>query len=91
MLFRSTAPLSDRKVPRLRGTFLSLNGAVQNMFSGIAAYLGGLMITLEGGRLIGYGNVGLLAMGATLLAIYFVGRIQMNTPLPAGKAQAGSN
>lgn len=77
--------------PRLRGTFLSLNGAVQNMFSGIAAYLGGLMITLEGGRLVGYGNVGLLAMGATLLAIYFVGRIQMNTTLPAGKAQAGGN
>lgn len=77
--------------PRLRGTFLSLNGAVQNLFSGIAAYLGGLMITLEGGRLIGYGNVGLLAMGATLLAIYFVGRIQMNTTLPAGKAQAGGN
>jgi predicted MFS family arabinose efflux permease len=77
--------------PRLRGTFLSLNGAVQNLFSGIAAYLGGLMITLEGGRLIGYGNVGLLAMGATVLAIYFVGRIQMNTPLPAGKAQAGGN
>ncbi|MHB1360798.1 MAG: MFS transporter [Rhodocyclaceae bacterium] len=77
--------------PRLRGTFLSLNGAVQNLFSGIAAYLGGLMITLEGGRLSGYGNVGLLAMGATLLAIHFVGRIQMNTTLPAGKVQEGGN
>ncbi|MDP1651633.1 MAG: MFS transporter [Rhodocyclaceae bacterium] len=69
--------------PRLRGTFLSLNGAVQNLFSGIAAYLGGLMITMEGGQLVGYGNVGLLAMGATLLAIYFVGRIRMHAVPPA--------
>lgn len=73
--------------PRLRGTFLSLNGAVQNLFSGIAAYLGGLMITMENGRVVGYGNVGLLAMGATLLAIYFVGRIRMHAAGPGGVAR----
>jgi len=69
--------------PRLRGTFLSLNGAVQNLFSGIAAYLGGLMITMEGGRLVGYGNVGLLAMGATLITLVLVGRIRMHAVPPA--------
>jgi len=37
------------------------------------------MMTMENGRVIGYGNVGLLAMGATLLAIYFVGRVRMHT------------
>ncbi len=68
--------------PRLRGTFLSLNGAVQNFFSGVAAYAGGLMIAMEDGRLTGYGNVGLLAIGATLLAIYFVGRIRMHASPP---------
>ncbi|MFN3400744.1 MAG: MFS transporter, partial [Ferrovibrio sp.] len=68
--------------PRLRGTFMSLNGAVQNLFSGIAAYLGGLMITIEDGRLVGYGNVGWLAMVATLLAIGFAGRIRMHGAVP---------
>jgi predicted MFS family arabinose efflux permease len=64
--------------PRLRGTFLSLNGAVQNLFSGIAAYLGGLMITLEGERLAGYGNVGFVAMAATVVTLWLVGRIRMH-------------
>lgn len=64
--------------PRLRGTFLSLNGAVQSLFSGIAAYVGGLLIALEDGKLVGYGNVGLLAMGATLLALWLVGRIRLH-------------
>jgi predicted MFS family arabinose efflux permease len=68
--------------PRLRGTFMSLNGAVQNLFSGIAAYIGGLMIAMEDGRLVGYGDVGLLAMAATLLAIVFVGRIRMQSAAP---------
>ncbi len=68
--------------PRLRGTFLSLNGAVQNLFSGIAAYLGGLMITMEGGQLVGYSNVGLLAMGATVITLWLVGRIRLNGAVP---------
>ncbi len=72
------AIMTSAVTPRLRGTFLSLNGAVQNLFSGIAAYLGGLMIAMENGKIVGYGNVGFLAMGATLLAIYFVGRIQLH-------------
>ena len=36
--------------PRLRGTFLSVNGAVQQLFSGIASYIGGAMITQEAGE-----------------------------------------
>jgi predicted MFS family arabinose efflux permease len=68
--------------PRLRGTFLSLNGAVQNLFSGIAAYLGGLMITMEGGKVSGYGNVGLLAMGATVITLWLVGRIGLHGAVP---------
>jgi predicted MFS family arabinose efflux permease len=80
------AIMTSAMQPRLRGTFLSLNGAVQNLFSGIAAYLGGLMITMESGRLVGYGNVGLLAMGATLLAILFVGRVRLQGAVPISAA-----
>jgi predicted MFS family arabinose efflux permease len=64
--------------PHLRGTFLSINGAVQQLFSGIAAYIGGAMIAQDaGGHVVGYGNVGLLAMGATLVTMVLVGRIRM--------------
>lgn len=64
--------------PRLRGTFLSMNGAVQQLFSGLAAYVGGAMIAQEaGGRVIGYGNVGVLAMAATLVAMAVVGSIRL--------------
>jgi predicted MFS family arabinose efflux permease len=64
--------------PRLRGTFLSLNGSVQSLFSGIASWLGGLLITMQNGQLVGYGNVGLLAMGATLVTLVLVGRITLH-------------
>jgi predicted MFS family arabinose efflux permease len=33
--------------PRLRGTFLSMNGAVQQLASGVASYLGGAMIAAD--------------------------------------------
>jgi len=65
--------------PRLRGTFLSLNGAVQNLFSGVASLIGGLLITQDaGGKVVGYGNVGLLAMGATLITLVLVRRIRLH-------------
>ena len=73
--------------PRLRGTFLSMNGAVQQLAAGVASYIGGVMITADAsGRIIGYGNVGWLAIAATLIAMAFVGQIDMHTgALPGGR------
>ena len=69
--------------PRLRGTFLSMNGAVQHLASGVASYLGGAMIAADAtGRIVGYDRVGYLAMGATLAAMAFVGQIDMHTGKP---------
>ena len=65
--------------PRLRGTFLALNGTAQNLGCGIATYIGGLMMTQDAaGKMVGYGNVGLLAMGATLVTLWLVGRIRLH-------------
>jgi predicted MFS family arabinose efflux permease len=65
---------------RLRGTFLSMNGAFMQLASGAASYLGGAMIASDvSGRIVGYGTVGYLAIGATLMAMAFVGRIDMHT------------
>ncbi|MEO5354697.1 MAG: MFS transporter [Magnetococcus sp. XQGC-1] len=62
--------------PRLRGTFLSLNGTVQSLSMGLATLLAGAIITQAGdGRLIGYAEVGYVAVIANLLAIWFVARI----------------
>lgn len=73
--------------PRLRGTFLSMNGAVQQLASGGASYLGGAMIAADAsGHIVGYGTVGLLAMSATLVAMAFVGQIRMYAgPVAAGR------
>jgi predicted MFS family arabinose efflux permease len=69
--------------PRLRGTFLSMNGAVQQLASGGASYLGGAMIVADAaGHIVGYGMVGYVAIAATLAAMAFVGQIQMHTGAP---------
>ena len=66
--------------PRLRGTFLSINGAVQQLASGAASYIGGAMIAADAsGHIVGYGTVGYLAIAATLTAMAFVGQIDMHT------------
>ena len=66
--------------PRLRGTFLSMNGAVQQLASGGASYIGGAMITTNAsGHIVGYDKVGYLAIVATLSAMAFVGQIDMHT------------
>jgi predicted MFS family arabinose efflux permease len=65
--------------PRLRGTFLSLNSTAQNLGCGIATYIGGLMMSQDAaGKVIGYGNVGFVAMAATAVTLWLVGRIRMH-------------
>jgi predicted MFS family arabinose efflux permease len=75
--------------PRLRGTFLSMNGAVQQLASGGASWLGGAMISADAaGRIVGYDRVGYLAIVATLMAMVFVGQIHMHTGVPAAGRKA---
>jgi predicted MFS family arabinose efflux permease len=77
--------------PRLRGTFMSLNGTVQNLFAGIAAYLGGLIMTQDAtGKIVGYGNVGFVAMAATVVTLWLVGRIRLHDAVPPGPPSAAA-
>lgn len=70
--------ISSAAQPKLRGTFMSLNGTVQSLAMGLATSLAGFIITLDGtGRIAGYALVGYVAVGANLLAIAFVSRIQL--------------
>ncbi len=63
--------------PRLRGGFMSLNAAIQQLGMGIASLLAGLIIGHGAdGTLTHYWVVGLIAVGATLLAIALAWRVK---------------
>ncbi len=65
--------------PKLRGTFMSLNAAMQQLASGLAATLAGLITTQNAaGQMVGYDKVGYVAITANILAIAFVTRIVMH-------------
>lgn len=76
------AIMTSATQPRLRGTFMALNALVQNLCSGLAAYLGGVLIAMENGQVAGYGNVGLLAMAMTLAAVGVAGTIRLHAASP---------
>jgi DHA1 family inner membrane transport protein len=58
--------------PRYRGGFMSMNSSVQNLSSGVAAWLGGVIIhTTPTGQLSRFGFVGLASVVCGLLTIYF--------------------
>ncbi len=69
--------------PRLRGTFMSLNGAVLQFSSGLAVYLSGAMIERGAdGRLQHYNLVGWMAVACTLLALWWGARVELVDAVP---------
>lgn len=78
--------------PPLRGTFMSLNAAIQQLACGVAAYLGSLLISQQdNGVMVGFGHAGWAAIAITGLTIYLSGQIQMHQiPTLAVSTQAAS-
>jgi predicted MFS family arabinose efflux permease len=73
------AIIASAAQPKLRGTFMSLNGTVQSLAMGLATTLAGFLISLDAsGRIVGYSLVGYVAVAANLVAIWFVSRIVMH-------------
>lgn len=65
--------------PRLRGTFLSIVGATQQLAAGLAAWAGGLVIAQDAaGRIVRYDLTGWLAAAVALVAIALAGRIRLH-------------
>ncbi len=63
--------------PRLRGGFMSINSAIQQLGLGVASLLAGFIIGhAPDGTLTRYWMVGLIAVGATLLAIALAWRVK---------------
>ncbi len=65
--------------PRLRGTFMSLQGCVQSAAMGVASIVGGLLISrADDGRVLGYGRAGWLALAFSLIAVWLVSRVRLH-------------
>jgi predicted MFS family arabinose efflux permease len=63
--------------PRLRGGFMSINAAIQQVGMGLATLMAGTIIGhAPDGALTRYGLVGFIAVGATLLAMYLAWRVR---------------
>lgn len=63
--------------PRLRGSFMSFNSAIQQFASGSASFCASLLIGRNAaGELTHYGTVGIVAVAATLASIYLARRIR---------------
>jgi predicted MFS family arabinose efflux permease len=57
--------------PKHRGSFMSINSAVQQFSSAGAAMIGGLIVTTDpAGRMLNYSYAGYLAIAATVLSVY---------------------
>jgi predicted MFS family arabinose efflux permease len=77
------AIITSAAQPKLRGTFMALNGTVQSLAMGLAATLSGFIITQDAsGNIVGYQNVGYVAILANLLAMWYVSRIVMHDAHP---------
>ncbi|MGH6645483.1 MFS transporter [Aquabacterium sp.] len=73
------ALLTAAPPPAMRGAFMSVNGALQSGAMGLAAWLGGALISRTPDGLVqGYGRTGWLALASTIVMVWWVGRLRVH-------------
>lgn len=73
------AILTSAADPRLRGTFMTLNSSVQSAAMGVAAYVGGSLISRDTfNHVQGYWMAAVVGSTASILAMLCVGKIRMD-------------
>jgi len=73
------ALLTSAANPKFRGTFMSLNGAVQSFAMGVAAWVGGMLLQNEpSGQVTHYWLCAVVATCASLLAYVLAKRVAMH-------------
>lgn len=73
------ALLTAAPPPAMRGAFMSVNGALQSGAMGLAAWLGGALISRTPEGLVqGYERTGWLALVTTIVMVWWVGRLQVH-------------
>ena len=79
------AMLTSAATPAVRGTFMTLNSAVQSAAMGIAALVGGYIISRDAGGLVQhYGWAAAVGSVASLLAIAVGARLNLHAGPPQG-------
>lgn len=71
------ALINGAALPRVRGAFLVLNSALQQLASGLASVVAGSVLGSENGRLTHYWVVGLIAVSATIAGIFLAGKVKI--------------
>jgi predicted MFS family arabinose efflux permease len=70
------ALLTQVAKPEWRGSFMSVNSALQSATMGVGSWLGGMMISRSpDGLLVGYEHCGWLALVSSLVIVWWVGRL----------------
>lgn len=74
------ALLTAAPAPALRGGFMSVNSALQSAAMGLAAWIGGALISrAPDGHVVGYERTGWLALATTVALVWGVGRVRLHT------------
>ena len=74
------ALMTAAPAPAMRGSFMSVNGALQSAAMGVSAWVGGLMISRSPDGLVqGYGYTGWFALVSTLIMVWWVGHLRLHT------------
>ena len=70
------ALLTATPPPALRGGFMSVNNAIMSMSMGLASWLGGVLTSrAPNGMVVGYEHCGWLALGSSLVLLWWVGKL----------------
>ncbi|MCB1173998.1 MAG: MFS transporter [Leptospiraceae bacterium] len=71
------AMITGSIIPKYRGSFMSVNSAIQQFTMGLASFIAGLILQKGAdGSLIDFNIVGYLAVASTLLCIFFAWRLK---------------
>lgn len=74
--------------PKLRGTFMALNSSVQSAAMGVAAFVGGLIISRDAQGLVQHFWINaLLGVVASVLSVVLVGRLKLHGATPPSVAR----
>lgn len=72
------AMITSAVEPRIRGSFMSVNSAIQQISSGAASYIAGLiLVQTPDNQLVNYELVGMLAVFSLLFSIYLAKKIKI--------------
>jgi MFS family permease len=73
------ALISSAVEPRLRGTFMTINSAVQSASMGLAALVGGAIIGRDAqGQLTHYWVAGMIGVSASLASVWLAGVVRVH-------------